>query len=121
MRHLLLLAAAFGLSGCGGEIGTAADLTPPATQMELDGSQQEYIACILDVAKRLDDESQRPIAFALRIIPMCEMEFANWVAVATSGGNRFFRYGIAEDLQRQKEDLVIRMVVRERLDRRFGP
>ena len=121
MRTLTFITLAFGLAGCAGQVATGADLTPPAPEEFIEGAQVSYGSCILAAARRLDDDSQRPIGLALRIMPLCEMEFTSLEAISTAEGNRFQRYAIRNGLEQKKLDFVVGVVLRERRERIFGP
>ena len=123
MRILLSMILMSGLSACAGplgEISDASSLPPAASDEELDRVRAAYAMCVLDNALRLDDGSQRPITVALKIMPLCETQFAAWETVATAGGNRFHRYTIRDKIERGKDDYVTSVVLYERRERNFG-
>jgi hypothetical protein len=121
VRVLACIGLMGGAAACAGEVGDLAGLPPPATNQEVQVASASYASCILDQARRLDDGKGTPIAVALKIVPLCEMQFANLQDTSSRGDDPVTRYEVRDVLKADREEFAASIVQRIRLDRELGP
>jgi len=108
-------------AGCGGRIERAADLPIPASDYEVHTANDAYIACLVNSARTLDDGKDNVIGFALKILPLCEMQLAAAEEAASRGADPFGRHSIKDSFEQNKEIFATSIVRRVRLERELGP
>ena len=109
-----------GVAGCGG-VGDLADAPPPAAYEEVQFASDTYLSCIVNQARRLDDGKGTPIAVALRIAPLCQMQFAYLQEASSRGSGPVAHNGVRDDLKQANEAFVASIMRRLRLQRELGP
>jgi hypothetical protein len=121
VRVFACIALMGGVAACGGGVGDLADLPPLATDQEIQLASDFYASCLVAQARRLDDGKGTPIAVALKIVPLCEMQFASLQDTSSRGGDPVTRYQVRDVLKADREAFAASIVQRMRIDRELGP
>ena len=119
-RNLGLILCA-GLAACAGEVQFGDVPTPPVPPEALESASMAYSDCLFRSARQIDDGKLTPIGLALKVIPLCEMQFGQLETAMSGGQDRQSRRAVRDNLELEKEELATRIVLRERLERVFPP
>src|SRR5882672_6883261 len=111
-RALMCLVLMVGLCGCAGEVGFQEHLPLYAYPEEVDEANGAYVDCVTQTAARIDDRKLSPIGLALKVIPLCEMQFATFEALASQGNAAYDSRAIRNGLEENKEEFVTNVVLR---------
>jgi len=116
---LVALALSCALGGCA-EVRTAESYPAPALDDEVASAEDSYALCVWNTAERLDDGKENVLALALKVLPLCDMKFAQLEAVTGRGADPFAQGVRRQSAKLDKEMFAADIVRRQRLNRAFA-
>ena len=102
-RVLACIALMGGAAGCGREGPRRPAAPAPGEVVQF--ASDTYVSCIVDQARRLDDGKGTPIALALKIVPLCQMQFAYLQENHLPGDDAVTRYGVRDESEAEQRSV----------------